>query len=77
MLDKYHLGKANQVTDVLSRKSHSMDMVESSGVDSLLFKMRRLLVGSAQQEEILASMHKFRVMNFEELKVLQSGTRSC
>ncbi|XP_041016255.1 uncharacterized protein LOC121258783 [Juglans microcarpa x Juglans regia] len=45
---KYHQGKANLVADALSRKSYSVDEAELSGLDSLLFEIRRLLAASSQ-----------------------------
>ncbi|XP_041017941.1 uncharacterized protein LOC121260164 [Juglans microcarpa x Juglans regia] len=55
---KYHPGKANQVADVLSRKSYSVDEAETLGLDSLLFGMRRLLAESSQQEEVKAEQQR-------------------
>ena len=68
---KYHPGKANLVADALSRKSQQVDEAESSDLDSLLYGMRRLLIESSQQEELLSSVLDVRVVDFEELKTLQ------
>ncbi|XP_041020452.1 uncharacterized protein LOC121262096 [Juglans microcarpa x Juglans regia] len=55
---KYHLGKANQATDALSRKSHLVDEAESSVLDSLICGMRRLLVENSKfKERILDEAH--------------------
>ncbi|XP_041021291.1 uncharacterized protein K02A2.6-like [Juglans microcarpa x Juglans regia] len=71
---RYYLyGKANLVTDALSRKSYSVDKAELSGLDSLLSEIRRLLAASSQQEEVLNSIHDIRVLDFEELKTLQEN----
>ena len=68
---KYHPGKANIVADALSRKSHLEDEAEPSELDSLFCGMRRLLIESSQQVEILSSVLDIRVTDFEELKTLQ------
>ena len=47
------------------------DEAEPSELDSLLCGMRRLLIESSQQEEILSSVLDIRVTDFEELKTLQ------
>lgn len=46
-------------------------MDESSEMDSLLSGMSRLLLGSKQQEQVLATMRVKRVMDYDDLKVRQ------
>lgn len=41
---------------------------EPSEVDSLFSEIRRLLMKSSQQEDVITSMHEVRVVDFEELK---------
>lgn len=67
---KYFLGKANKVANALSHKFQMKDPAIILEIGSLLYGMRRLLVDSSQQEEVIASMSKTRVMDFD------GGTRN-
>lgn len=55
------------VFDAQSQKSQAKEVWDSMEVNSLLERMRKLLVGSSQQEESLTSIQEFRVIDYNEL----------
>ena len=59
------------VADALSRKSRLEDVARSSEIDSLFNELRRLLLESSQQEEVIASLQEVKATNYDKLKVQQ------
>lgn len=65
---KYHPRKTNMAANVLNQKSQVEDVRRFMDIDSLLEGMRKLLLGSSQQDEVLALMEDVRVIDYDELK---------
>lgn len=49
-------------------KSQAKDIGGFPKVDSFLERIRKLLVGSSQQDKVLTSMQELRVIDYDEIK---------
>lgn len=56
--------KANLITDALSCKAQVESVDEAVGMDSLICRMWRLLLGSSQQEQVFAPMHEVEILDY-------------